>query len=157
MSHYPIPEITRGHYQHPNHAEGKPANHYPPDVVLVKPELLGHIYYDGPYLPEKLKEGHIYIHGSKEEHGHVYMQCPHPQCAHIIAINCAQNALWQCHEEPDGTLTISPSIKMGSLNAHPCHVHYFVRSGRIVWHSAPKPFPWPPDNASASSARIAPE
>ncbi len=84
-------------------------------------------------LPEILKKRIIYIVGGKECPFQAVFLCP-KNCSKKIILNISKqhkkSERWKISVHKNGTVSLSPSIWMKSLN---CNCHYWFKKGRIIW------------------------
>jgi hypothetical protein len=81
-------------------------------------------------FPDILKPLEIYIAGEKANYWGAALLCP-CGCGQAIQLNLLKDArpCWHVHEEPDGSISIEPSI----WRQKGCKSHFFVRNSKIEW------------------------
>lgn len=90
-------------------------------------------------LPEKTDENTIYIVGGRRHPFHAVIPCPKRECTSLfhLELRPTHSEGWTLKEHPDGTVTLKPSIKTLkpsiNLNESPCHCHWFIQKGCVVW------------------------
>lgn len=80
------------------------------------------------FIPERLAEGTIYI--SRRYRTASHLCCCGCRLEVVTPLNPAK---WRLIENPDGTISLLPSVGNWSF---PCQSHYFLTKNRIEWAGA---------------------
>jgi hypothetical protein len=82
-------------------------------------------------LPDKLEKGRVYVVGENGHHWSAGLKCP-GGCGNVLEINLVPDMrpLWHFVENPDGTITIEPSI----WRKRDCECHFRITNGRVRWY-----------------------
>lgn len=81
-------------------------------------------------LPDAPQEKTVYLVGEGKYLWFVAFVCP-CGCEELVQLNLLPDARprWTIARNPDGTVTISPSI----WRVSGCRSHFFLRAGRVEW------------------------
>ena len=84
-------------------------------------------------LPRNLKKRNVYILGGRKYPFQAVFLCP-KNCKKKIFLNVSKQhkkwERWKITEHKDGTISLSPSIHMKTLD---CNCHYWFKRGQINW------------------------
>jgi hypothetical protein len=81
-------------------------------------------------LPECLDPETVYLVGDAGLYSQAALLCP-CECGDWVQLNLAPPGppLWRVSPDPDGTVTISPSIERSIR----CRSHFWIWAGKLIW------------------------
>lgn len=95
-------------------------------------------------LPSDVQKNTVYIIGGRKHPFYAAIVCPRRACQQVIHLDVSPMVTkrWRITEHSGGQISLVPSVHVTNL---PCHCHYWLRQGRIVWADTPYIFV-PEDN-----------
>jgi len=87
-------------------------------------------------LPPSPERDALYVIGEREHPSYLAVACRRRDCRKLIHLEISKDfkPRWKLAELPDGSLTVTPSIRVVDSS---CRCHFWVRKGHVVWSEFP--------------------